>query len=236
MIDFKCYLARQFIDKMQQRHTRQLIQTIDNKVKQQSKQNILVLNLNVAKTACLLIELLQLVAAHFHMQSVRCSHTEVVIKTFTRAYLKGVEHQEEMRYMLLDKDFENRDALDLITRYGIVELLESHLAEAVVWEIWRGAYATHDSIMSASTNHMLMWEYWHCRQDVEATHPFLRVKKSDEIEAHLMQFTVWRFSAKSRMLIEWLVTVGFAIYVHILVARINGEIYSVWDDWSRYVT
>lgn len=97
------------------------------------------------------------------MQSVRCNHTQTVIMNFTRAYLKSIEHQEEMRYLLLDKDFEHRDALDLITRYGIVELLESHLAEAVVWEIWRGAYATHDSIMSASTNHMLTWEYWHCR-------------------------------------------------------------------------
>jgi len=120
MIDYKCYLARQFITKMQQRHTRQLISTIDNKVKQQSKQNVLVLNLNVAKTACLLIELLQIVAQNFHMQSVRCSHTQEVIINYTKQFLSRVDHQEEMRYLLLDKDFESRDALDLITRYGIV--------------------------------------------------------------------------------------------------------------------
>jgi hypothetical protein len=30
-----------------------------------------------------------------------------------------------MRYLLLEKDFENRDALDLITRYHIQEFLES---------------------------------------------------------------------------------------------------------------
>jgi hypothetical protein len=36
-----------------------------------------------------------------------------------------------------------------------------------------------------------------------------------------MQFTVWRFSAKSRMFIEWVITVAFAIYIHILVSRIN---------------
>lgn len=140
-----------------------------------------------------------------------------------------------MKHLLLDKDFEARDALDLITKYEIVELLETQLAEAVVWEIWRGAYATHDSIMSASTNHMLTWDYWHCRQDVEATHPFFKVKKSDEIEAHLMQFTVWRYSAKARVLIEWLVTIAFAVYVHILVASINGQIYDIWRQWMIYV-
>ena len=59
MIDYKCYLARQFIDKMQQRPARTLIKSIDTKVKQQTKQNVLVLNLNVVRTSCLLIELLE---------------------------------------------------------------------------------------------------------------------------------------------------------------------------------
>jgi hypothetical protein len=30
-----------------------------------------------------------------------------------------------MRYLMLDKDFEHRDALDLITRLSIVEFLET---------------------------------------------------------------------------------------------------------------
>lgn len=178
--------------------------------------------MNVVKTTCLLIELLNLISYNFQSQGVRCKHTQEIVKGYCREYLRKVEQQEEMRHLLLDKDFESRDSLDLITRYHIVELLETQLAEAVVWEIWRGAYATHDSILSASTNHQLTWEYWHCRQDVEAMHPFFKLKKDDEIEAHLMQFTVWRFSAKSRMFIEWMVTIGFAIYVHILVANING--------------
>lgn len=83
MIDFKCYLARQFIDQMQQRHTRTLIATIDTKVKQQSKQNILVINLNVIKTSCLLIELLNLIGESFKMTLVRCNHTRDVIVHYT---------------------------------------------------------------------------------------------------------------------------------------------------------
>ena len=47
-----------------------------------------------------------------------------------------------MRYLLLDKDFDHRDALDLITKLTIVEFLETQFAENVVREIWRGAYAT----------------------------------------------------------------------------------------------
>lgn len=53
-----------------------------------------------------------------------------------------MDSEAEMKYLLLEKDFENRDSLDLITSHSIVEFLESQYAENVVKEIWRGAYAT----------------------------------------------------------------------------------------------
>ena len=73
--------------------------------------------------------------------------------------MKRVESEYEMKYLLLEKDFEHRDSLDIITKYNIVEFLETQLAENVVKEIWRSAYATSDSIFSASTNHMLTFKF-----------------------------------------------------------------------------
>lgn len=72
-----------------------------------------------------------------------------------------------MKYLLLEKDFEYRDSLDMITKHRIVEFLESQLAENVVKEIWRSAYATSDSIFSASTNHMLTFKFNDCIRDLE---------------------------------------------------------------------
>lgn len=46
--------------------------------------------------------------------------------------MQKVETEAEMKYLLLEKDFENRDALDLITSYYIEEFLESQFAENVV--------------------------------------------------------------------------------------------------------
>jgi hypothetical protein len=125
-----------------------------------------------------------------------------------------VEQEYEMKYLLLEKDFENRDALDLITTYSIEAFLESQFAENVVQEIWRSPYATFDSILGASTNHMLTFHYWHCIKDLEYEKPFLQMKDVSKIEAHPMQFTVWRYSPKARTLIEFIVTVAFAIIVH----------------------
>ena len=134
--------------------------------------------------------------------------------------MNQVSTEAEMKFLLLEKDFEHRDSLDLITRYQVVEFLESQFAENVVKEIWRSLYATQDSIFSASTNHMLTWKYWNFIRDVEADQSFLKVKDVNKIEPHPMQFIVWRNSPKARVLIEFIVTVAFATTVHMMVGQL----------------
>ena len=129
-----------------------------------------------------------------------------------------------MKYLLLEKDFENRDALDLITTYSIEEFLESQFAENVVQEIWRSPYATFDSILAASTNHYLTFHWWHCVRDLEYEHRVIEMQDVTKIEAHPMQFTVWRFSPKARTLIEFIVTVAFATVIHLLVDSFFSQI------------
>jgi len=61
MLEFKCYLVRQFAERMQIRHSRRLLDTLDMKLAVKNKQNILVLNLNIVKGACLVVEMLEVV-------------------------------------------------------------------------------------------------------------------------------------------------------------------------------
>jgi len=100
--------------------------------------------------------------------------------------MRKVEHEEEMKFLLLEKDFEHRDSLDLITEHYIEEFLFSQHAENVVREIWRSSYATQDSIFTASTNHMLTFHYWHCIRDEEKEYPWCYVKHPSELESHPM--------------------------------------------------
>ena len=46
--------------------------------------------------------------------------------------MEKVDREQEMRYLLLEKDFENRDSLDLITKFQISEFIQSQFAENVV--------------------------------------------------------------------------------------------------------
>lgn len=65
MIDFKCYLIRQHIERLQLGHATRLLEALDIKVMSRNKSNILVVNLNVVKTSCLLIEVLAAVGTRF---------------------------------------------------------------------------------------------------------------------------------------------------------------------------
>ncbi len=76
--------------------------------------------------------------------------------------MSKVETEIEMRYLLLEKDFDHRDSLDLITKFHIFPFLESKFADNVVKEIWRSPYSTNNSIFSASTLHHLTLKYWNC--------------------------------------------------------------------------
>lgn len=89
----------------------------------------------------------------------RCKNLRADIIKLATEYMNRVDSEYEMKYLLLEKDFEYRDSLDIITKQKIDEFLKSQLAENVVREIWRSAYATSDSIVSASTNHMLTFKF-----------------------------------------------------------------------------
>ena len=45
------------------------------------------------------------------------------IEELVSEYMIKVNGEEEMRYLLLDKDFEDRDALDIITTLNITSFL-----------------------------------------------------------------------------------------------------------------
>ena len=62
-----------------------------------------------------------------------------------------------MRFLLLEKDVNNRDALELISNYEVYSFLQSQYADNVVKEIWRSPYATQDLIFQASTNFYLLF-------------------------------------------------------------------------------
>ena len=63
----------------------------------------------------------------------------------------------------------------------------------------------------------MTFEFWNCTYDEETRNRFYHDKDIRKFEAHPMQFTVWRYSGKSRIIVEFVSTVMLAIAIHVLV-------------------
>ena len=78
---------------------------------------MLILTLNVVKSSCLLIELLEMVRESFGFFDRRIDEIRSVIVNIAREYMNRVDNEEEMKYLLLEKDIDYRDPLNVIYDY-----------------------------------------------------------------------------------------------------------------------
>lgn len=86
--------------------------------------------------------------------------------------------------MLLEKDIDSRDSLNVVYDYEVIELLENPYAQKIVNNIWESKYNVSASIFSVSTVHNLLFNYDHCRYDMEKKYRFTKKKDLDQFGTH----------------------------------------------------
>ena len=80
-------------------------------------------------------------------------------------------------------------------------------------------------------------------QDEESVNRFYHSKDIKTFEAHPMQFMVWRYSGKSRIIVEFVSTVLLSILIHILInfllktsPSINEKMNDFFEIENQYKT
>lgn len=129
-------------------------------------------------------------------------------------FMNEVQTEDEMRFLLLEKDLDTRDALNLIYDNQIVQLLEHPFAQNIVHSIWKSPFNNCNSMFSASSAHTLLWNYNHCRFDMETKLRFYEKRDLNAIGCHAFQFQVWRYAGSSRYLISAITTLAFILIIH----------------------
>ena len=198
MLESKTFLLKRFVASMSYEQAIRFLEAIEKGVQNQSRGNLLILSLNVIKSSCLLIELLEKVRDNFSFLDRRISEIRAVIVGIAKDFMDKVDNEEEMQYLLLEKDIDYRDPLNVIYDFEVTELLENPYAQKVVNNIWESKFNVSSSIFSASTIHNLLFNYDHCRYDMEKKLRFNKKKDTDTFGTHGFQMQVWRYSAKSR--------------------------------------
>lgn len=188
MLEAKSFLLKRFVAEMSYDQAIQFIEAIEKGVKNNSRGNVLILTLNVIKSSCLLIELLALVQGQFGFLERRIQEIRNDILGIAKSYMAQIESEEEMSYLLLEKDFDNRDSLDIVYDVQISELLENPYAQKIVSNIWESKYNVSSCIFAASTVHNLLFNFNHCRFDMEKQMRFTKGKDLSKIGTHGFQF------------------------------------------------
>ena len=102
--------------------------------------------------------------------------------------MNDIQSEEEMRFLLLEKDLDDRDGLNIIYDYDIVDLLRHPFAQNIVQQIWSSQYNNSHSVFTASSVHKLLFNYDHCRYDLENKLRFYRPRDLKNYECHGFQF------------------------------------------------
>lgn len=89
-----------------------------------------------------------------------------------------------MRFLLEEKDLDNRDALNNIYDYNLVELLKNPFAHNIVMQIWTSSYNNSHSLANVSTVHQLFWNFNHVQFDQELQMRFYRKKDLNAVGCH----------------------------------------------------
>lgn len=114
MLEAKAFLLKRFVKKMSFEQAISFLEAIEKGVETKSRGNLLILTLNVVKSSCLLIELLEMVRDNFGFLDRRIGEIKQVIVEIAKSYMDKVETEEEMQYLLLEEDLDNRDSLNII--------------------------------------------------------------------------------------------------------------------------
>jgi hypothetical protein len=66
-------------------------------------------------------------------------------------YIKSLSNEEETSYLLLDKDYENRDSLDILAKFNLYDILKSKNVYEVIMIEFKSKFCDESSVIEVQT-------------------------------------------------------------------------------------
>ena len=76
---------------------------------------------------------------------------ERILIDITSVYIQDIEDEMQLRALAFEKDFENRDSLDLLSQYNINKIMNNKNMEQIALELWTSAFDVKGHILSTSS-------------------------------------------------------------------------------------
>ena len=168
------------------------------------------------------------------------SYTERIqshISNVTGSFIEKIEDENILRSLVFEKDFENRDSLDLLSHYNIVEIMNNKNMEKIALELWISKYDIKGNLMTTSSVYRIVMgrnfkKPWDVLDDYLFTN--WKSRKLDNFEHHLFQFQVWKKSMFTKFIVEGVfLTIFTILFQYYLITAISAAT-SVDSTYSLY--
>jgi hypothetical protein len=71
-------------------------------------------------------------------------------------YIEDIEDEVHLRSLVFEKDYENRDSLDLLSKYGIIQIMDNRNMEKIALELWTSQYDVKGHLLITSSAFMIL--------------------------------------------------------------------------------
>ena len=120
-------------------------------------------------------------------------------------FVNSLIDESILRNIIFERDFENRDSLELLSYYNITEIMNNKNIEKVALELWSSNYDVKGNLMECSSAlSTILYNTINKPRDLVDDYIFFNFKfrKFSEYSHHLFQFEVWKKSMKAKFLTE----------------------------------
>lgn len=175
---------------------------------------------NLLLFSCNLIEICRILVNKYGFLGAYTEKIEEILLKSTAKFIEDIEDEFQIRALVFEKDYENRDSLDLLSKYNIVQIMNNKNMEKIALELWTSQYDVKGTILSTSSiMKIIEYDSFNKPRDILSDFIFFnwKFRKTDNFDHHLYQFQVWKTSMKAKFITEGLflliLTVIFQYYL-----------------------
>jgi len=202
-IEIYLYILRKYIESADLDDAIHYADAIDSIVKQEFVEEHFWKFFNPIKIIALLIEITKIFDSQFPAMMMRFKKIIDDLNSIGTDILSEIKVDSIMKFVLYDKDLENRDTIGIILENHIIDFLNNAIVEKIANEVWSGPFdfaknplQPTSSLLKMITHHKLFGD-----KDVEVG---LRNKLFDRdieiMRTHKLEYEVWRMAAGLRVL------------------------------------
>ena len=137
----KIYILKGLMDNISYTQIEELLAIFINWIEEEDPENNVLYYCQNSLLLCWnLVEICRIIKSEYEFLSGFAEKVEDVAVKVTSAYIESIQNEAKLRELVFEKDFENRDSLEIVSTYNIIGIINNKNMEKMALELWTSKY------------------------------------------------------------------------------------------------